>query len=225
VRGAPLEQWGERIDSRAALPELLAEAQRVAGEAVSVIAVDMPVALEPVRHRRCCDKAISVAFGARWCSTHSPTQERPGTISDVFYRDAVKAGFSLRTTSSDGTGPALLEVYPHVALLALCGSKYRLPYKLSKRRNNFPALDPGRRLEAVNEEWNKILGCLKARIDMDLEIACAGEGLRCWKAWEDVLDAIVCCWVGLEWLSDRAEPYGDSNAAIWVPAILAKEAE
>jgi hypothetical protein len=52
---------------------------------------------------------------------------------------------------------------------------------------------------------------------MDLEIDCAGKTLRCWKAWEDVIDAIVCCWVGLEWLADAAEPYGDEDAAIWVP--------
>jgi hypothetical protein len=73
MRNAPPDQWGERMDSHLALPELLAEAQRIAGEAVRVIAVDMPVALTPVRSRRRCDKAISTLFGANWCSTHSAT--------------------------------------------------------------------------------------------------------------------------------------------------------
>lgn len=183
VLGSRPEYWGERIDSRASLAELLAEAQGVAGEAVSVIAVDMPVALTPVRAPRCCEKAISKAFGGRGCSTHSPTKERPGTISDVFFDDAVRAGFSLKTTSSDGAGAALLEVYPHVALLALCNSQYRLPYKLSRRRAYWPERSPEEGRAEIRCEWDRILACLKSKIDMDLEIDHGITGLRAWKAW------------------------------------------
>jgi predicted RNase H-like nuclease len=218
MRNAPPDQWGERMDSHLALPELLAEAQRIAGEAVRVIAVDMPVALTPVRSRRRCDKAISTLFGANWCSTHSPTKERPGTISDVFLNDAVNAGFSLKTTGSGDASPALLEVYPHVALLALCNSQYRLRYKLSRRRTYWPDRSAEEGREEIRREWVRILTSLKSKIDMDLEIDRHIKSQRAWKAWEDVIDAIVCCWVGLEWLSGRARPYGDVEAAIWVPA-------
>jgi predicted RNase H-like nuclease len=197
MEGAPPENWNVRINSLSSLPELLAEAKSIGGEEVNVITVDMPVAREPVRARRCCDIAISKSFGGMGCSTHSPTAERPGTISDMFFNDAVNAGFSLRTASSGGNGNALLEVYPHVALLALCNSQYRLPYKLSRRRAYWPNRTPEEGREQIRREWNRILDSLRSKIS--------------------VLDAIVCCWVGLEWLSGRAKPYGNAEAAIWVP--------
>jgi predicted RNase H-like nuclease len=119
VHSAPRRDWGERINPNASLTKVLTEAERTTDESVSVIAVDMPVALRPVRARRRCDKSISKAFGGRGCSTHSPTEQRPGVISDSFFQDALEAGFSLRTDYSDKHGGALLEVYPHVALLEL----------------------------------------------------------------------------------------------------------
>jgi predicted RNase H-like nuclease len=226
IRGTPPEHWGERIYTQVSLAELLAESQRIAAEDVGVIAVDMPVAHTPVRAPRCCDRAISITFGARWCSTHSPTKERPGAIGDDFLRDSVKAGFSLRTDASDKPcRGALLEVYPHVALLELCNSQFRLPYKLSRRRAYWRNLSPEQGREEIRHEWDRILASLKTKIDLNLTIDCAGKPLRCWKAWEDVIDAIVCCWVGLEWLAGRATAYGDDDAAIWGPVPQMKEAE
>jgi hypothetical protein len=32
-----------------------------------------------------------------------------------------------------------------------------------------------------------------------------------------VVDAIVCAWVGIAVLEGRAEPFGDDDAAIWIP--------
>lgn len=218
VQASPPERWSEQIDTRISFGELLAEAGRIGGEDVGVVAVDMPVAHTPVREPRSCDKAISKTFGARWCSTHSPTKERPGAVSDEFLKDAIKAKLSLRTTAD--TVPclgSLLEVYPHVALLGLCRAERRLPYKLSKRAKNFRKLSPRKRLDAVMDEWSTIVGCLKARIDMQFDLDRGIAGLRLWKAWEDVIDAIVCCWVGSEWLSGRGVAYGNEDAAIWVP--------
>ena len=93
----------------------------------------------------------------------------------------------------------------------------RLPYKLSRRRKNFPKLDPGRQLEAVRTEWIGILDSLKGESDIALDTEDVIKTLRHLKAWEDVSDAIVCCWVGLQWLKGRARPYRDKVGAIWVP--------
>lgn len=223
LRGAEPENWGERIESRVSLAEVLVEARKLGNQAVGVVCVDMPVAHTRVRGPRYCDKAISKAFGGRGCSTHSPTKERPGTISDAFLRDALEAGFSLRTVASDERDGALLEVYPHVALLALCDRPFRLPYKLARRRRYWPTLNPRDGREQIRREWAQILACLKTKIDLNLEIDCPGKTLRQWKAWEDAIDAIVCCWVGLEWLAGRAIPYGDDDAAIWVPTTQPAE--
>jgi hypothetical protein len=74
------------------------------------------------------------------------------------------------------------------------------------------------------DEWSKIIVCLESRIDTDLNLDRGIKGLRVWKAWEDVIDAIVCCWVGVEWLAGRAKAYGDDDAAIWVPRPQVKQA-
>ena len=40
------------------------------------------------------------------------------------------------------------------------------------------------------------------------------------KAHEDMLDAIVCAWVGVTALDGAADAYGDEESAIWVPRAL-----
>tara|TARA_B100002003_G_scaffold148670_1_gene137814 strand:+ start:724 stop:861 length:138 start_codon:yes stop_codon:yes gene_type:complete len=37
------------------------------------------------------------------------------------------------------------------------------------------------------------------------------------KTYEDGIDALVCAWVGIEYLRGAATPYGDDDAAIWIP--------
>ena len=39
--------------------------------------------------------------------------------------------------------------------------------------------------------------------------------LRASKRYEDALDAVVCAWIGREFLAGRAKPYGDDTAAVW----------
>lgn len=218
ILGTTPDAWCGKYDVRASLSDVLTKSAEIGRGSVTVMAVDMPLSLKPVRARRCCDDLVSRTFGARGCPTHSPTEQRPGRVADEFLKDATAAGFSLRTRSSDkNTAPALLEVYPHVALLELCQAEFRLPYKFARRRRYWPRLKPVDGREEIRREWDRILSCLKTKIDLSLEIDCAGRTLRHWKAWEDVIDAMVCCWVGLEWLSGRAKAYGDDNAAIWVP--------
>jgi predicted RNase H-like nuclease len=38
------------------------------------------------------------------------------------------------------------------------------------------------------------------------------------KRYEDALDALICGWVGVEYLAGRAVPLGNEDAAIWCPA-------
>jgi predicted RNase H-like nuclease len=37
------------------------------------------------------------------------------------------------------------------------------------------------------------------------------------KAFEDMLDAVVCAWIGVTVLEGRARAYGDERSAIWIP--------
>ena len=38
---------------------------------------------------------------------------------------------------------------------------------------------------------------------------------------EDMLDALICSWVGIKHLQSRTAGLGDANAAIWIPVAVA----
>jgi predicted RNase H-like nuclease len=54
----------------------------------------------------------------------------------------------------------------------------------------------------------------EARVDVS-----QGGSLSELKRYEDALDAVVCCWVGMEYIARSARPYGDGLAAIWCPTV------
>ena len=114
-------------------PAALFEASKqFAGAEVSCVSVDMPLATTPITSRRAADTAISSRFGPKGCAVHSPSAERPGTIADQLRADFAALGYPLHTSCSDQADPALIERYPHVALLALLHRNYRVPYKVSR---------------------------------------------------------------------------------------------
>jgi predicted RNase H-like nuclease len=105
----------------------------------------------------------------------------------------------------------MIEVYPHPALVRLCGAAERLPYKAKA----------GFSVDVRRQAFADIVDALKREMDgvpVDTLLPGANASRRDWKACEDALDALVCCWIGLEYLSQRAIPYGDRDAAVWVPA-------
>jgi predicted RNase H-like nuclease len=218
VKGAGPGDWKPRHDFRASLGDVLAKAEEIGDGSVAVVAVDMPLSASTIRGRRFCDSQISKAFGSRGCATHTPTIDRPGDVSTQFLRAATTAGFVLKTQrKSPPKTPALLEVYPHPALLFLLASDYRLPYKFAKRRTYWREYSKPQRLEKLTRVWNGILRGLESKIDMSLTLDCVDRPNWYWKKWEDLIDAVVCSWIGLEWLAAKAIPYGDKDAAIWVP--------
>ena len=122
----------KRAGSRPDPQALLQAAQKLSGSRVACIAVDMPLAQTPITARRAADTAISRRFAAQGCSVHSPSAERPGAIADQLRADCKALGFALHTAAGNNSPPALIEVYPHVALLALLKRRYRVPYKVSR---------------------------------------------------------------------------------------------
>ena len=144
--------WTVTASGRGSRPDiaaLLAAAQRIARAEASVIAVDMPLAIGPCVARRPADNAISSAFGAQGCATHSPTPSRPGEMGMDFMAQLDAAGFPLAVGQSPiasslaspqalvpvplaPSGSYSLEVYPHPALLRLLNESYRVQYKVSR---------------------------------------------------------------------------------------------
>jgi predicted RNase H-like nuclease len=212
------------VGSPPAPEALLAAASKLCGRAVDLVAVDMPLSRLPIRGRRFSDQEVSKAYGARHCATHSPSAERPGRISDTLTRDFAGAGYRLQTRTA--IAPGLIEVYPHPALIELTGAAKRLEYKVARAGRYWPSCKPEERRARLFERWESIAGALEGEIRgvkarfPKLERA-SGVAM---KAREDMLDAIVCAWVGLCALEGRATPYGDDDSATWIPKPWAEAA-
>jgi len=136
------------------------------------------------------------------------------------------AGYPLRTSApADWTEAALIEVYPHPALLSLLGRESRVPYKVSKLRKYWPDLSGRDRIARALGEFQAILEALQAAIDgIDLTLPRQDEvkAASHLKRHEDMLDALVCAWVGLEHLAGRTMAFGDESAAIWCPGDVVR---
>ncbi|GAC1343667.1 MAG: DUF429 domain-containing protein [Acetobacteraceae bacterium] len=196
---------------------LLAACAALHAGGADVVAVDMPLSREPIAGRRVSDNCVSRAYGARHCGTHTPSAVRPGAISDALRAGFFAAGYPLATAGLPAR--ALMEVYPHPALVELAGAARRLPYKLSRIGQYWPELSPAERKLRLLATWAGIVAMLEREI---AGVAAAllppmGTGGSMLKAYEDQLDAVVCAWVGICALEGTAEPFGDTVSAIWVP--------
>lgn len=202
---------------------LLSAAARVAGVEVDLIAVDMPLSRLPITSRRTADNAVSRAYGARKCGTHTPSAVRPGPISDRLRGGFERQGYLL---SARQLAPrSLIEVYPHPALVELRSAPERLPYKLSKIRNYWPGLSSPDRRAKLLEVWAGIVAALGVEIDEVANLLPSPDiSAPTWrlKAYEDMLDAVVCAWVGAAAIEGRCNPHGDEDAAIWIPVSVGR---
>ena len=209
-------------------PAALLEASRqLAGAELSCVSVDMPLATSPITSRRAADTAISSRFGPRGCAVHSPSAERPGAMADQLRADFAALGYSLHTNGSEKASPALLECYPHVALLALLKRDYRMPYKVSRSGQYWKdeKLTRSERIQRLLKQFHAIKAGLDEHISGIPEFIpdpCEVTTLESLKPVEDMLDGLICAWIGLEHLEGRTVGLGDDTAAIWVPASVAE---
>ena len=197
---------------------LLASGLARCGRAIDLVAIDMPLSLDPITARRASDNAVSRAWGARHCGTHSPSELRPGAISDELREGFEQLGYRLLTTGV--ATPGLIEVYPHPALVELVGASHRLPYKTSRMRAYWPGATRQERRTRLLEEWRRIVTHLDgemAAVGRLLPLPHANSPVAALKGFEDMLDAVICAWVGICVLEGRAAAFGDERSAIWIP--------
>lgn len=197
---------------------LLASCVKWADGLPAVVAVDLPLSHKPIVSRREADDAVSRLYGARKCGTHTPSAERPGRLSDDIRADFARLGYGLATGAlADGS---LIEVYPHPALVELAGAAVRLPYKIAKVRAYWPDVPVSERRRRVLQVWAEIVTHLEAEIEgvaVALSPPAETAPTRVLKSYEDALDAVICAWVGGCAIQGRAAPFGDGDAAIWIP--------
>lgn len=197
--------------------ELLEATQALVGSRPDLVAIDMPMALEPITGRRASDDAVSRAYGAKWCAAHSPSSTRPGPISDRLREGFANAGYPLCINQI--ATPGLIEVYPHPALVELCNEPKRLPYKVGKTRSYWPKAKLEHRRLLLSGEWGSIGAVLEPYLK-GARAYCSDFGLspKQLKGQEDMIDAIICCICGIRALDGAAKPLRcDDLSAIWVP--------
>ena len=218
--GTPVDWKARPIGNRADVGELLAAGRELAASSIDVVAIDMPVSTTPITGRRVADNRISHCFGARWASTHSPSAQRPGPLSDSLRAGFAAHGFPLATAGGPNRTPALVEVYPHVSLLDLTGADKRLPYKVDNSIKFWPRADRKERIQRLLLQLASILEHLSWHIDdirLELPAATDVATLVELKRYEDALDSLVCAWSALCYWRGEARAYGDNTAAIWAP--------
>jgi predicted RNase H-like nuclease len=200
------------------VPRLLKAAAKIGRKSVDVVAIDMPMSLEVISRRREADNAIARAFGAAGAGTHTVNADRPGPFGKAIVDAFLAEGYSLATASVPTVRPALIEVFPLAALVSLMKVDTRPPYKVTKTSRYWPQKTKDQRRGLLKCEWARIFAALRLEIS-DLGFAFPTD----WSSWaalkpfEDDLDAVISAWVGTEFVSNRADPFGDSDAAIWVP--------
>jgi predicted RNase H-like nuclease len=193
------------------------------GESVDLVTVDMPVALTAIHKRREADSAVSQIFGSKGCSTHSPSEVRPGEIGRALTERFRELGYPVATVETPvGSTYVLAEVYPHPALLHLLDKDFRYKYKIGRANEYWPEKSAADRRRRIVKNWRKIIDELSVtigRIDLPLPAKSDLEtyASTALKRFEDALDALIGGWVGIKYLEGDVTAYGDESAAIWIP--------
>jgi len=217
--------WPDKVYGSAPnIPALLAVCEKLAGTTPTVIALDIPIGPRPINGRRTADKMVTKAYIARKAGTHSPTAQRPGPISRMLFEQLIQRGCEWLNAEASSrqnkNARVFIEVYPHPAIIELLGLDERLKYKVSKLQKYWPELDRDQRRMTVVKNLNRLRLALNKRITEVAQWLPAAQSFARaaqLKGYEDALDAVVCAWIGCEFLAGRCVAYGDAESAIWLP--------
>lgn len=222
AKGQPVN-WQEKPVGKAPdVQQLLAaSSQLLENQQVNLVTVDMPVSNVPITGYRMAEREIARGFSKYGCAAHAPSASRPGKISEAYTDTLAGLGFELGVNNTQpGTLNRLLEVYPHPALMRLMEADYRLEYKAAKTSRYWPDLEVEQRKQKLFYIYKCILAKLAQTITNVPDFLPAdfsGQTFSNLKRYEDAIDALVCGWVGIQYLQGKAKAYGDETGAIWVP--------
>ncbi len=220
--------WPTKVHgSEPNIPALLAVCERIAGAMPNVIALDIPIGPQLITRRRAADRMVTSAYITRKAGTHSPTATRPGPISKMLFEQLLACGFewlhAKAAFSRNKNFRVFIEAYPHPAIIELLNLEERLKYKVSKLQKYWPNFNRNERWAAVAQNLTRLRAALDKRLAGVADWLPSAKSLikngpaSRLKGYEDALDAIVCAWIGCEFLAGRCAAYGDEKSAIWLP--------
>ena len=119
----------------------------------------------------------------------------------------------------------MIDCYPHVALLTLLKRDYRVPYEVSRSGKYWKAekLTRSERIERLLEQFQAIKTGLNKHISGIADFIPAPyevSTLASLKPVEDMLNGLICAWIGIKHLEGRTVGLGNDTAATWVPQQL-----
>jgi predicted RNase H-like nuclease len=225
-----LGEWlAAPVKGSVGMTEVLETAHRIAGRCPDIVVLDMPLARGQIVGRRPADRAISRQYGGKWASTHTPTASRPGDLSVELFAELSDSGYVWRSAADQAGVPDgsryFIETYPHPVIIEMLDLGQRLPYKVTRRGKYWPRLHPDKRWQRIASELDRLrdalsihVGGVRDRIPMAAALlrGAPRSKVAVLKGLEDALDAIVCAYVGCEFLAGRAVPFGDEKSAIWI---------
>ena len=217
--GTPVDRSARPVGSAPDVASLLCAARTLSRSNIDLVTIDMPVSTVAITGRRAAENLVSRQFSARHCGAHAPNPDRPGVLGATLTQALVGEHFPVATSATTpGTAQHLLEAYPHPALLALLNRPMRVPYKQSKAAKYWPGASKHDRIVSLLTEYRAIAAALaEAFSDHAVHLPAAVTQLDTLKRYEDALDALVCCWVGVLYADCQATALGDDTAAIWCP--------
>jgi predicted RNase H-like nuclease len=188
------------------------------------IAIDMPISNYSIIKRRSCENHISSHYGGKGASTHSPTPERPGQISNTYFRELVSMGYEWKTNGSTAHENSFIEVFPHTAIIEYLKLNYRYEYKISKKNkySGWKALTAEQRQKKLIDNLNYLVAFLSKRVEnihdylpvLDSNKEYSANYL---KGFEDLTDSVICALVGVDYLDGAVNAFGEDDGTIWVP--------
>ncbi|KAA0227292.1 DUF429 domain-containing protein [candidate division KSB1 bacterium] len=218
--------WRTRV--RGCLPPidaLLTRCKKLTGELPQIVALDIPLAAKPLNGRRPCDNAVTSAYVSRGAGTHTPSALRPGPISKSLFQQLCKAGYEWYTHgAAKRAARVFIETYPHPAIIELMQLRMRLAYKTSRLSQYWSEAKSRTRWLRLCKNLDALRRALADEIDglenliPSAKILLKNGNKARLKHLEDALDAVVCAWIGYQFWRGRARPYGNQEAAIWLPA-------
>jgi len=170
------------------------------GKTPRAIALDLPLSKARITGRRAADQEISKGYGSKGAAAYTLTKNRPGKISEDTFSLLDKRGYLFAGADvSPGLKPIFLETYPHPVIIELLDLPYRLPYKVSKKRNYWRDQTPLRRWELLLDSFGTLwMGLEEHLTDLNGILPNPAVLSRAkyrgapYKGYEDALDALVC---------------------------------
>lgn len=197
----------------------------VHGYSIDAIAVDMPLSNGLITGRRSCENEISKAYAAKGASVHSPTVDRPGKITLDLIQSLREQGYYLATKNNKVHRKAVLEVYPHTAIIEYLNLDYRYEYKVSKKNSyrSWKNLTKEERNRKLISNLNHLIETLGFRITNIQEYLLLLDNNAKYVGWylkgyEDMIDSLVSSLVGMDYLFEKVTGYGGKDGTIWVPS-------